>query len=35
MEAQDGQVPPQMAPVIDFLRKKMTDRIAELEKAAK
>jgi hypothetical protein len=24
-----------MAPVIDFLRKKMTDRIAELEKAAK
>jgi predicted Zn-dependent peptidase len=35
MEAQAGQVPPQMAPVIDFLRKKMTDRIAELEKAAK
>jgi hypothetical protein len=24
-----------MAPVIDFLRKKMTDRIAELEKAGK
>jgi hypothetical protein len=35
MEAQAAQVPPQMAPVLEFLRKKMNDRIAELEKAAK
>ncbi|MFM9180033.1 MAG: M16 family metallopeptidase [Phycisphaerales bacterium] len=31
MDAQAAQVPPAMAPVLGYLKKKMTDRIAELE----
>ena len=35
LEQQAGQVPPQMAPVFDYLKKKMQERIAQLEKSAK
>ena len=35
LDQQAGQVPPQMAPVFDYLKKKMQQRIAELEKSAK
>jgi hypothetical protein len=35
LEAQAGQVRPQMEPVSDFLRKTMNERIAELEKGAR
>lgn len=35
MDEQAAQVPPQMKPVLDFLRKKMEARLAELEKAGK
>jgi hypothetical protein len=31
LEAQAAQVPPQMAPVMDYLKKKMQERIGQLE----
>jgi hypothetical protein len=31
LDAQAAQVPPAMAPVLAYLKKKMTDRIEELE----
>jgi hypothetical protein len=35
MDAQAAQAPPQMAPLMDYLRRRMATRIDELEKAGK
>jgi len=35
MDAQAAQAPPQMAPLLDYLRRRMSTRIDELEKAGK